>query len=307
MSASSVFGRLPGVKQILSLKALLLKMVRTLSQNAGTLEVMLHECDLKHNPRFMDPLRLLSHSTGICSMSGEDGIIREIFRRIGTTDRVFLEIGVGDGTCNNTAFLLSTGWTGYWIDGDPRFVKNIKDRADLAGCLTWKVSFVTAENVVGLLSDLNVPTEFDLFSLDIDQNTFYAWQTLVDYRPRVVVVEYNSIFPADCQWKVRYGAERVWNGTRNHGASLKSYELLGRKFGYSLVGCDYSGANAFFVRDDLVNGQFAAPFTADNHYEPPRPYNGYRPRLAPTILDRCDEGDVFGPKEPAGDRKLVVG
>ncbi len=54
------------------------------------------------------------------------------------------------------------------------------------------------------------------------------------------------------------------------GASLKAYEQLGGKLGYKLVGCDFHGNNAFFVRDDLAGEHFAAPFTAENHYEPTR-------------------------------------
>jgi len=38
---------------------------------------------------------------------------------------------------------------------------------------------------------------------------------------------------------------------------------LGRQFGYSLVGCEFVGSNAFFVRDDLLAGKFAEPFTAE--------------------------------------------
>ena len=62
----------------------------------------------------------------------------------------------------------------------------------------------------------------------------------------------------------------MWDGTQAFGASLKAYEMLGRRYGYSLVGCDLTGINAFFVRDDLIGNHFAAPFTAENHYEPPR-------------------------------------
>jgi len=40
--------------------------------------------------------------------------------------------------------------------------------------------------------------------------------------------------------------------------------------GYSLVGCDLTGINAFFVRDDLVKDRFPGPFTSENHYESPR-------------------------------------
>jgi hypothetical protein len=45
---------------------------------------------------------------------------------------------------------------------------------------------------------------------------------------------------------------------------------LGNRKGYALVGCNITGANAFFVRRDLVQDRFCARFTAENHYEPPR-------------------------------------
>jgi hypothetical protein len=148
------------------------------------------------------------------------------------------------------------------------------------------VSFVTKENIAGLFETLEVPEEFDLLSLDIDQNTYYAWEALRKYRPRVVVVEYNSVIPPDVDWKVRYNPVGTWKGNQNFGASLKAYELLGRDLKYSLVGCDFVGLNAFFVRDDLVGTKFAEPFTAENHYEPPRQFVGYRRFHKRAILDR---------------------
>jgi hypothetical protein len=40
--------------------------------------------------------------------------------------------------------------------------------------------------------------------------------------------------------------------------------------GYVLVGCDFNGVNAFFVRDTEQQDLFVGPFTAERHYEPPR-------------------------------------
>ena len=251
--------------------------------------IRLLDLELERNPRYADPRRLQRYAFQVCSQNGEDGIIREIFRRLGTTDRVFAEVGVGDGAENNTAFLLSQGWTGYWIDGSDSFVKTIDERPDLnTGCLKTKVSFVTRENLAGLFAEMDVPPEFDLLSLDIDQNTYYAWECLEDYRPRVVVVEYNASLPADLCWKVHYDPERMWRGSHNFGASLKAFEKLGRRFGYSLVGCEFVGSNAFFIRDDLVGDKFAAPFTAESHWEPPRYALLHRRGHAAAILDRTE-------------------
>jgi hypothetical protein len=244
--------------------------------------------ELRNDPRFQDDQRLLSFQAQICSQHGEDGIIREIFRRIGTTNRVFCELGVGNGAENNTAFLLSQGWTGYWIDADDDFVTTIQSRTDLSkDDLQWLVTRISRENVGRCFQQMDVPLEFDLLSLDIDQNTYYVWEGLAAYRPRVVVTEYNGALPPDIDWKVRYDEDRRWDGTQNFGASLKAFENLGRRLGYSLVGCEFIGANAFFVRDDLVAGRFAEPFTAENHYEPPRYSLSFRRCHPPAMLDRA--------------------
>jgi hypothetical protein len=242
------------------------------------------------SPRYQDPKRLLRHAAQVCSQSGEDGVIHEIFRRVKCTDRVFAEVGVGDGSENNTAFLLSQGWRGFWVDGDDAFLRNIEKRPDLrGGCLRGITAFVTKENIASIFAQLQIPAQFDLLSLDIDQNTYYLWEGLSSYRPRVVVVEYNGTIPPDIEWKVNYAPDRTWDRSHNFGASLKSFELLGRRLGYSLVGCDILGADAYFVRDDIVADHFAPPYTAENHYEPPRYSLHHRRGHLPSILDRAGD------------------
>jgi len=249
--------------------------------------------ELRRNPRYAEPKRLPRHAFQVNSQNGEDGIIREIFRRIGASGRDFVEVGVGDGTENNTAFLLAQGWRGFWIDADDAFFAALAGRADLAGALRTLVAAVDRDNAAGLLGQLGVPAEFDLLSLDIDQNTYYAWEALEGFRPRVVVVEYNAAIPPDLAWKVRYGEKRAWDYPQNFGASLKAFELLGARLGYRLVGCDFCGVNAFFVRQDLVGDRFAEPFTAENHYEPPRyPQLLHRRGHPRSILDRPQDAST---------------
>ncbi|MCO5052372.1 MAG: hypothetical protein M9920_08720 [Verrucomicrobiae bacterium] len=224
-------------------------------------------------PRYAEPKRLCRHEQQVFSQNGEDGAVAEIFRRIGTKDRTFVEIGVSEGLENNTTFLLVQGWKGFWFDGDDAAIAKIQRhfwQPLAAGNLKLKRAFINAENISSLIDAAGVPREFDLFSIDIDRNTYFVWQALTTIQPRVVVVEYNSLFPPDVDWKVEYRPELVFNCTTYMGASLKAYERLGAEKGYALVGCDLSGMNAYFVRKDLVGDQFAEPFTAANHYEPPR-------------------------------------
>ncbi|MCS6951607.1 MAG: hypothetical protein RMK57_03650 [Bryobacterales bacterium] len=71
----------------------------------------------RESPRFRDPQRLLGSGFKVFSMHDEDGIIEEIFRRIGETNRWFVEFGAGDGLENCTTYLLMKGWSGAWIEG----------------------------------------------------------------------------------------------------------------------------------------------------------------------------------------------
>jgi hypothetical protein len=225
------------------------------------------------------PLGLHRFEHQVCSQHGEDGVLVEIFRRIGDGSRTFVEVGIGDGIENNTSFLHSLGWSGVWIDANPL-------PPPIPPELRFRQSFVTKENAAALFTELAVPVEVDLCSLDIDQNTFYLWEALSAWRPRVVLTEYNASIPPSVEWKVNYEAGRVWDLTNNFGASLKAFERLGHRLGYALVHCEISGANAFFVRQDLVGERFAGPFDAETHYEPPRYSLDHNPGHRRSRLDR---------------------
>jgi len=247
--------------------------VRQLGQavNRGNQELFLTE--LLKSQRYSDPQRLARFEHQVYLQNGEDGILAEIFRRIGVSTRYFVEIGVGDGLENNTVYLLSRGWAGIWMEGSSKSAAVIRRNLNrLIGSkkLTLIESFITRENVSSLLEQAGVPADIDLLSIDIDRNTFYIWEALADYKPRVVVVEYNAIMPPELDWKVQYRADQWYDGSLYFGASLKAFEILGGRLGYSLVGCDLCGVNAFFVRNDLTGNHFTAPFSAENHYEPPR-------------------------------------
>ena len=229
--------------------------------------------ELATSTRYRDARKLNHHEHQVFSQNGEDGILAEIFRRIGAKSRFFVEFGTGNGLENNTTYLLVQGWQGAWIEGDPELAREIRNRFGgqlNQGMLKFSNNFITAQNIEGLFAQLGIPSQFDLLSLDIDRNTYHVWKALKRFQPRVVVVEYNATFPPDVEWTAKYDAKRSWNNTAYFGASLKAYERLGAEFGYALVGCDFSGTNAFFVAKSEKLELFADPFTAENHYEPPR-------------------------------------
>jgi hypothetical protein len=228
---------------------------------------------LLNDPKRQDPKRLGRYNLKMTSQNGEDGIIAEIFHRIGTTNRYFVEFGAANGAENNTVCLLRQGWGGLWMDADAALVETVNKtfRQEIeGGKLTVLETFITAENIEDLFQQGNVPEEFDLLSIDIDRNDYYVWEKITRFRPRVVIVEYNAGIPSPTSWVIPYDAKAFgFNSFGNgNGASLKALEELGSRKGYSLVGCDLCGVNAFFVRSDLLGDHFASPYTAENHYEP---------------------------------------
>jgi hypothetical protein len=262
-------------------------LVSPLVARLDQVERRLRELTLQARAGALDPRELLLHGHRCFSQNAEDGMLDELFRRIGTGPRHFVEFGVGNGLENNTMALLLAGWSGLWIEASPASARAIREGfapAIAAGRLTLVESFVTAENIEGLLRGAGVPADLDLLSIDIDGNDYWVWKALGAFRPRAVVIEYNASLGPTARLARPYDPAFVWDGTSAFGASLAALAALGEAKGYALVGCDAAGVNAFFVRQDLVGDRFVAPFTAARHYQPPR-YGptgaGHPPRFAP--------------------------
>ena len=208
----------------------------------------------------------------VYSQNDEDGIIEEIFNRINTTNKIFVEFGVQNGLESNCHYLLHKDWRGLWIDGSKDYVNEIISRfypAISNKQLAVKCAFITKDNINQLIGEV-IQGEIDLLSIDIDGNDYHVWQAINVIKPRVVVIEYNAKFPPNHEWIMAYNEKHLWDGSDCHGASLKSLELLGRKLGYQLVGTNLNGVNAFFVRQELVGNHFIQEATAEELYNPAR-------------------------------------
>ena len=225
------------------------------------------------------------------SQSDEDGIIQEIFKRIGTNNRIFVEFGVESGVECNSVKLLVEGWRGLWLEGSATRIEQIRKNFQTfldERRLGVSEAFVAAENINALLEQGGVTGEIDFLSIDIDNNDYWVWKAITVIQPRVVVIEYNAALRPPLSLVVPYDPERRWDGSNYFGASLEALVRLGRNKGYRIVGCNFSGANAFFVRDDIAGDHFLDPATAEEHYEPPRYFfpmlkGGHSPRPGPYV------------------------
>ena len=204
-----------------------------------------------------DSHEFTSHELSVFSQWGEDGLIAYLASRVPIEDRSFVEFGVEDYREANTRYLLMTrNWRGLVIDGSAANISAIKaDDISWRFELTARCAFVTRDNINDLIGEEGFRGDIGLLSVDIDGNDYWVWQAIDVVQPRIVVAEYNSLWGPDRKVTVPYDPEFV-RGRKHYsnlyyGASLAALEHLGRTKGYSLVGGNSAGNNAFFVRDDV--------------------------------------------------------
>jgi hypothetical protein len=193
---------------------------------------------------------ILNNKKSIYSQTIEDGVIEEIFKNIGTTNKYFVEFGAWDGMyLSNTANLrINKGWKGLLLEGD------IEKSIDF-NYITH--AFITAENVNDIFKKNNVPKIFDLLSIDIDGNDYWIWKAIDEksFNARVVIIEYNCNFPD--QYKslaIKYSPNlNSINPSENYySATIPALKKLGESKGYSLI-FRVNLHNLFFVKTELLH------------------------------------------------------
>ena len=244
--------------------------LKNLIDKIGKFDWYLLEEQLYQNPKYKDSKRITHYGKSVFSQNGEDGIIHEIFNRIGTTNKFFCEFGVEDGLECNTTLLLLENWKGLWIEGDNKSYNKALENFDEAinkDLLTIQHSFITPENIEEIFDENNVPTDLDLLSIDIDTTDYWVRKAITNYKPRVLIMEYNAAYFPPVVW-IKKKNETFWDGDINMGASLQALHDLNKLKGYTLVGCDFNGVNAFFVRNDCYDESlFESDTSAEHHYE----------------------------------------
>jgi hypothetical protein len=208
----------------------------------------------------------------VYSQFGEDGIIQFITHHLQDKikNKIFVEIGVQNYTEANTRFLLENdAWQGVIFDACLPDIKQIH-----ASDFYWrnnlfaKHAFVTRDNVNSLLTDLQLPSDIGLLSVDIDGNDYWVLQKIEAVKPAIVIVEYNSFFGAQAAISLPYRENFVWQ--QHHpatyfGASLAAFCFHLENHGYELLGSTIAGNNAFFVNKAVNQGKLRAVSCADGY------------------------------------------
>jgi hypothetical protein len=195
----------------------------------------------------------------VSSQWGEDGIVEWLVHHLGDMPETFIEFGVENYCEANTRFLLQhRNWRGLVIDGSGKYVDYIRqDPISWRHDLTAVSAFVTRDNINSIISGAGFEGELGILSVDIDGVDYWVWEAIHCVNPHILIIEYNSVFGDRLALSVPYKPDFI-RGHAHHsnlyyGLSIKAAEFLAGKRGYSFVGTNSAGSNAFFVRNDRVN------------------------------------------------------
>ena len=201
-------------------------------------------------------INLNDYKKKVYSQSGEDGIIEKIFDALDIKNGWYCEFGAGDGDwIPNTKLVREKGWSGVLIEGDEISYSSLKEKYSKDQTLTLinkYVSCETGEKLDDILKKTKIPKDFDLLSIDIDGNDLWIWESLKNYNPKVVIVEYNYTYPSESSLTIKYDPHHRFQENNYYGASAGAFNKLADSKGYVLVACTH-GLNLFYCRKDLAS------------------------------------------------------
>lgn len=197
------------------------------------------------------------------SQNGEDGILDVLRKHLLESNRYFVEIGAADGIENNTGWLLiAEKYSGLLIEGSAHLVERAK-RTVIGYSIGAEIHnmFVTTESVRSIKA-LAFCHDPDVFSLDIDGNDYYIAKAIFDngFRPKIFVVEYNSVYGSERSETIEYKADFLFTKAHHshlyYGVSISGWRKFFLSHGYRFVTVDRSGVNGFFVDPKCFDESF---------------------------------------------------
>jgi hypothetical protein len=153
---------------------------------------------------------------------------------------------------------MKDDWRGFVLDGSSKSIRKL-----MRSYFYWKHhlialdEFITKDNINNLLGQSGFEEDLGILSIDLDGNDYFILEAINKFKPRILICEYNPIFGEMRKITIPYQPD--FYRTNSHysnlywGASLAAMTHLADNKGYSLVGTNSAGNNAFYVRKNLIN------------------------------------------------------
>jgi hypothetical protein len=193
----------------------------------------------------------------VFSQWGEDGIIDYLVTSLDISKPKIVELGVGEfKECNSRFAAEFRNASVYMVDSNKNLVNYVKTLD-----LFWKNNlfpnsdFITPESAKKhMKSAEELMDGIDIFSIDLDGNDYWILESLDLTGISIVICEYNPIFnEINCTLPRRDDFERmkVHSSGLYFGMSLKASIFLLESKGFTFIGTNRAGNNAFFIKNEL--------------------------------------------------------
>ncbi len=210
--------------------------------------------------------RLLNYRKNTYSECGEDGILEHIFSVLKLTheQRFCVDIGACDGVLwsNTRNLIMHQKWSGLLLEKDNACFQALTNVYKSAANVRCVQTEVLPSDITKILQQNNITKEFGLLSIDIEGNDYHVWKALSEYKPYVVVMDFNPSINNDILF-IQQNDNAI-----HYGSSLLALVKLAKSKGYELAAV--TDWNAIFVRKDQfsslgitnndLKGFYYAPF-----------------------------------------------
>src|SRR5215470_5363103 len=182
------------------------------------------------------------------SQNGEDGLLAGVLDDIIVAGVPLcgwaVEFGAYDGRTNSNTLTLADrrGFHLVYLEADVAHEPALRQLASSFPPGRVRVHLETVPTGIGGLDSLlhhlepDLPSDFDVLSIDVDGPDYDIWLHTCDYRPKVVIIETHSVWPPG---DVVIAQPGVPHGHRGGSSSLTAVAELAERKGY--VPVDYTG------------------------------------------------------------------
>lgn len=191
---------------------------------------------------------LQCYEANVYSQNGEDGVIAEILKRISNytaLNKWVCEFGAWNGIeISNTYNLVEKQeYNAVYIESDDAKYQELLQTCRYQPRIIPIHASVQPGDLDKILSSTNIPTDFDVLSIDIDSYDYEVWESVEQYYPKVVVIEINSSVPP--------GVYQFHNPEEGKfSASFTPMLELGHRKGYTFL---HHMGNMIFVANQYAN------------------------------------------------------
>jgi hypothetical protein len=153
-------------------------------------------------------------------------------------------------------FLIRDGYNGVLIEGDKynfTEVEKIYNKlSNQVTCINKYVESTGLNSLDNLLKTTSCPEIFDILLIDVDSIDYQIWESLKNYSPTFVVIEFNNAYGPKLE-HIHNIALNDWVGESSFtkGSSIKSIVELGKRKDYSLV--TVTRNNAYFIKKEFLH------------------------------------------------------